>query len=90
MPWTRGERLWIKPGRDPGLVFVVRKRLGHAVCRNRLKRRLRHLCRDLGWTADDSLVVLAQPAATTSSFQDLRDELTRLVALLPSDDGAAS
>ena len=85
-PWTKGERLWVRSGREPGLIFVVRKRLGNAVRRNRIKRRLRHVCRLLHLAADDCLVVLVQPPATISSFQGLRDELTRLVAELHADD----
>ena len=90
MPWTKGQLLWVRPGREPGsVIFVLRKRLGNAVRRNRLKRRLRHVCRELKLPAQEGLIVLAQPSATTSSFRRLRDELTGLVACLRVGDGTS-
>jgi ribonuclease P protein component len=87
MPWTKGQLLWVRAGREPGgVIFVLRRRLGKAVLRNRLKRRLRHVCRELNLPAQHSLIVLAQPPATTSSFQRLREELRGLVADLRVDD----
>lgn len=82
MDWIRGPRLWIRRGREPGgVVFVIRRKLGKAVRRNKLKRRLRHICRQLP-QADDSLVVLARPTAIDACFQDLRQELVELVSRL--------
>ncbi|HJP33774.1 MAG TPA: ribonuclease P protein component [Candidatus Latescibacteria bacterium] len=87
MPWTKGQLLWVRTGREPGgVVFVLRKRLGKAVLRNRLKRRLRHACRELELPAEDSLVVLAQAPAAHSSFQRLREELAHLVASLQAEE----
>ncbi len=87
MSWTKGQLLWVRAGREPGgVIFVLRKRLGKAVRRNRLKRRLRHVCRELKLPVQESLIVLAQPSATTSSFRRLRDELTGLVACLRVGD----
>ena len=81
MSWTKGQLLWVRTGREPGgVIFVLRKRLGNAVLRNRLKRRLRHVCRELHIPADESLVVLAQQQAASCSFERLRIELTQLVA----------
>lgn len=86
MPWSKGSLLWIRRGQTPslGAVFVLRKSLGTAVLRNKLRRRLRHICRHLPTSAARGLVVLAQPPATQSSFTALRTELTRL--LLSLDD----
>ena len=87
MPWTRGQLLWVRAGREPrGVIFVLRKHLGKAVWRNRLKRRLRHICRELDLPAQECLIVLAQPSAICASFQRLREELTRLVACRRAND----
>ena len=87
MPWSKGSLLWIRRGRPPssGPVFVLRKSLGTAVLRNKLRRRLRHICRHLPTSASEGLVILAQPVAAQSSFAALRTELARLVVSL--DDG---
>ena len=74
--WIRGTRLWIRPARDPsGVVFIVRRKLGTAVQRNRLKRRLRHIFRQHSL---EGVVVLAQPSAIEARFQDLKKELEEL------------
>jgi ribonuclease P protein component len=91
MPWTKGSLLWIRAGRErSGAVFVIRKSLGNAVFRNRLRRRLRHICRELPRPAETSLVVFAQPAARATSFDELRTELTRLVNVLDGSTRSAS
>ena len=78
-PWIQGELLWVRRIREgSGLILVVRRRLGGAVVRNRLRRRLRHICRDAGVTG---LVVLAQPGAERMAFVGLRQELVRLYAM---------
>lgn len=88
MPWTRGSLLWVRTGREStGTVFVLRKSIGTAVARNRLKRRLRSICRDHPLAAVGSLVVLAQPSAANATFEKLRDELARLLSLLREGSG---
>ncbi len=59
--------------------FVVSKAVGPAVVRNRVKRRLRHAARDrIAVLAPDALLVVrAQPAAATASYQELAAELDR-------------
>jgi ribonuclease P protein component len=54
--------------------FTITKKLGNAVIRNRIRRRLRHLVPSLvnelelvGW----DIVLLARPEATTRAFADL-------------------
>lgn len=91
MPWTKGQLLWVRVGRESaGVIFVLRKSLGCAVVRNRLKRRLRHICRDLPHlTPEESLVVFAQPAAVSAAFGPLHDELSHLFASLESHPGEA-
>ncbi|MDU7025398.1 MAG: ribonuclease P protein component, partial [Cutibacterium acnes] len=51
----------------PRVGFVVSKTVGNAVTRNRVKRRLRHLCRPLVDELEDGTVVVvrALPAAAT-------------------------
>ena len=83
MPWSKGSLLWVRRGRMPsGTVFVLRKSLGTAALRNRLRRRLRHICRDLQSRTAEGLVVLARPAAAESSFTALHAELAGLVKTL--------
>lgn len=91
MPWTKGQLLWVRVGRESaGVIFVLRKSLGSAVVRNRLKRRLRHICRDLPRrTPAESLVVFAQSPAASAAFPQLRDELSHLFAILESQSGEA-
>lgn len=91
MPWSKGSLLWIRRGRAPSSapVFVLRKSLGTAVLRNRLRRRLRHICRHLPASAARGLVVLAQPPAARSSFAALCTELTRLVVSLDDSEPKA-
>jgi len=79
MPWTRGRLLWIRRGQETsGLILVTRKALGPAVCRNRLKRRLRHIYRECG-PIDGSLVVLFRPACVASPYAALREEFDSLI-----------
>ncbi|MBM2812550.1 MAG: Ribonuclease protein component [Chloroflexi bacterium] len=91
MPWTKGHLVWVRVGREStGVILVLRKSLGSAVVRNRLKRRLRHICRDLPRRSPTvSLVVFAQPAAASVAFGQLRDELTHLFSTLEACSGEA-
>ena len=84
MGWIKGRELWVRGGREPsGVVFVTRRALGTAVVRNRLKRRLRSICRELQPLAG-SLVILPQTCAAEAPFRVLREVLTELVAKLYS------
>ncbi|HJN29010.1 MAG TPA: ribonuclease P protein component [Candidatus Latescibacteria bacterium] len=64
---------------DDGTIFVIRKALGNAVVRNRLKRRLRHIMRDLDAPASGSIVLLARPSAVRLSFAALERQVTELL-----------
>ena len=82
MAWVRGPCLWIRRGRESRRqVFVVRRKLGNAVVRNRLKRRLRHICRNRPFLPHN-LVILCQPPAVEAPFADLERELDYLVPKL--------
>ena len=80
MSWTRGKIIWIRPGRESsGVIFVLRKSLGTAVKRNRLKRRLRHICSFFDFS-NHSLVILPQPGAGDVSFTCLKQEMDMLLS----------
>jgi len=76
----------MRPGREEsGVVLVVRKILGTAVDRNRLKRRLRSLCRE--WEGGGgSVVVMPQLSAKGASYADLGRELDELRSRLIRDN----
>lgn len=57
--------------------FSVGKRLGGAVVRNQVKRRLRMIVRGLSWNDGLDVVVLAQPPAALASFEALASALRR-------------
>jgi ribonuclease P protein component len=63
--------------------FVVSKAVGPAVTRNRVKRRLRHLARELLTSSEARLpgsavlVVRALPAAAGAGYEELRTDLVR-------------
>ena len=61
--------------------FVVSKAVGPAVVRNRVKRRLRHIAREIITDLPGSavLVVRANPAAAEATFEELRADLNRCV-----------
>lgn len=73
------------PGTDgvsPARVgFTVSRKVGNAVVRNRVRRRLRELARHHASCLSSSFdyVVIAAPAAATATFARLRDELGTLL-----------
>ena len=76
--------------------FAVSTKVGGAVVRNAVKRRLRAVCREWLQEAANAgldLVVVARPEASTAGFQELTQELKALldgVTRVPPDDLAAS
>ena len=79
MSWVKGERLWIRRGRQgAGLTLAVRRKIGSAVVRNRLKRRLRSIYTSLE-PRPDSLVVYPQVPAPAARFSELAAELQTLL-----------
>lgn len=71
-------------GATPRVGFVVSKAVGGAVVRNQVKRRLRHLARErlTSLPGSATLVVRAQPAAATASYDELGADLDRALARL--------
>jgi ribonuclease P protein component len=59
--------------------YTISKRVGSAVVRNRIRRRLRHLVRDLELAPGSDIVIGVRPAAAGARFSDLKAELDRLV-----------
>ena len=62
----------------PRFGFAVGKRVGNAVVRNRVKRRLRDVVRRSGARGQTDVVVIARPQARTASFADLERTLLGL------------
>jgi ribonuclease P protein component len=78
---TRTLVLHAAPSAEPDAAttvgFVVSKAVGNAVARNRVKRRLRHLARDVvpALPAGTILVVRALPASAVATYDALRRDL---------------
>jgi ribonuclease P protein component len=69
--------------------FAISKRVGKAVVRNRVRRRLREVLRLTPVREGFDVVVTVRPDAATASFWDLKAELTMLLKrarLLESPD----
>ena len=83
MSWVKGANLWVRHGREKqGTTIVVRRKLGNAVNRNRLRRRLRSLCLSNKKDIPPSLVIFCQPSATQTAFSELKQELKALLSKL--------
>jgi ribonuclease P protein component len=68
--------------------FVVSRRIGKAVARNRVKRRLRAIIRRhvAGLVRGYDVVIIARPEVSGASFAELNDaalDLLRLARLMP-------
>jgi ribonuclease P protein component len=71
----------------------VGKRVGGAVVRNRIKRRLRMIVQRLPWRTDAGhhadVVIVAQPDAASATFQELYaafEDCTRRLGLLSTEN----
>mgnify|MGYP002737233560 CR=1 FL=1 len=71
-----------EPGAGLLVGFTVSKKVGNAVVRNQVRRRLRHIMRDYLEIPASKVVIRARPGSATASSQELREalhtELTRL------------
>jgi len=68
----------------PAWAFSIGKRVGNAVVRNRLRRRLREVARRLGPLPAGTYLVRAQPRAALLSFLELQDNLAAAAMQLKS------
>jgi ribonuclease P protein component len=59
--------------------FAISKRVGIAVVRNKVRRRLRELLRSLPITEGFDVVISVRPEAAVATYQDLEKELTLLL-----------
>ncbi len=75
------------PGARFGL--SVSKKVGGAVQRNRVKRRLREILRTLELVGDWDVVITARPAAADAAFGSMRNSVISLSARLGMTDGPA-
>ncbi|HEU0028574.1 MAG TPA: ribonuclease P protein component [Ktedonobacterales bacterium] len=80
----------------PRVGFSVSKRVGNAVRRNQVKRRLREVIRRRLWnvTPGWDMIVIARPEAGAASYDALRDDIDTLLAQarllrVPVSQGAA-
>lgn len=71
-----GVTVFATPARDHGRVgIVVPQRVGHAVVRNRMKRRVRAIVGALPQRTDVDMVVRLEPAVVPLKFQELENHL---------------
>lgn len=68
--------------------YAIPRRVGKAVVRNRVRRRLREIVRTLPVSEGYDVVISVRPEAATRSFHELKQELTRLLQRAKVLDGA--
>jgi ribonuclease P protein component len=70
------------PGDPPRVAFAIGRSAGNAVTRNRLRRRLRALCRQhhTDFARGHAYLIGARPGANIASYRDLDDALSELIA----------
>lgn len=68
----------------PALAFAINKRVGNAVVRNRLRRRLREAARHLATLPPGAYLIRARPSAVALSFQEISTHLAGAVSSLTS------
>jgi ribonuclease P protein component len=69
--------------------YAISKRVGKAVLRNKVRRRLREALRSLPVREGYDIVVTVRPEAAQASFQELKAELTLLLRRARLLDGQA-
>ena len=74
----------LPPGKQKGhsrFGIITTKRLGHAVVRNRLRRQIRELLREQGDVLEEGqyVVVVVRQGATGAGYEELQQEMRRLI-----------
>ena len=68
-----------KNSKKLNISFVAKKKLGNAVLRNKIKRRLRHIMNDLikkiSVKLNYSYLVIAKPTMLNTDFKDIKETL---------------
>ena len=74
---------------EPRLGLSVSKKVGHAVTRNGVRRRLKEIFRSLrqGLPGGMDLVVSARPAAAEASYWELNEEFHRSLSKIGRNKG---
>lgn len=79
----------------PRVAFAVSRRVGSAVVRNRLRRRLRAVMRELSDPArppafpSGDYLIRPRPAATAAAFDQLRQDAVGALARIGQREGSA-
>lgn len=64
-------------GPEPRVAYAIGRRVGKAVVRNRVRRRLRAAVGALGELAPGAYLVAAGPEAAGQSYEELREEVAQ-------------
>ena len=67
----------------PRVAYAVGKRVGNAVVRNRLRRRLRAAAAEAGELEPGAYLVAAGPAAASLPYEELKREVARAMTAAP-------
>lgn len=80
---------YVPGGTDVRVAYSVGRRVGPAVVRNRVRRRLRAAAREIDVTTGGlpagAYLVSVRPAATERSYGELRDDLGAALAAVADD-----